>query len=199
MRKSEFIEKLRGALSGLPVSEIEDRIIFYSEMIDDRMEEGLSEEDAVAAVGSVDEVAAGILREIPLARLVREVAKLNRRLGGWEIVLLVLSFPIWFSLLVAAAAVAFSLYTVIWSVSISLWAADFALFVGGGIGGIVMGIIYFVTGNVAGGFSLLGFSFVSLGLSIFFFYLARLTTKGTVFLTREIISCVKKSFLKKGA
>ena len=52
MNKQEFLSRLRKQLKGL--EDKEERITFYSEMIDDRMEEGLSEEEAVAAVGSLD-------------------------------------------------------------------------------------------------------------------------------------------------
>ena len=54
MNKQAFLERLRKALSGLPPKEQEERITFYSEMIDDRMEEGLSEEEeAVASIGTI--------------------------------------------------------------------------------------------------------------------------------------------------
>ena len=56
MTKHEFLAQLRKGLSGLPKDDIEDRLMFYSEMIDDRTEEGLSEEDAVLAVGTIDEI-----------------------------------------------------------------------------------------------------------------------------------------------
>ena len=46
MNKQEFLNQLRSGLNGLPHEEIEERVMFYSEMIDDRVEEGLSEEDA---------------------------------------------------------------------------------------------------------------------------------------------------------
>ena len=61
MTKTEFVLELTSKLSLLPWEEVEDRISFYVEMIDDRMEDGLSEEEAVAAVGSVDEIAAQII------------------------------------------------------------------------------------------------------------------------------------------
>ena len=51
MNKQEFIVALCDRLVGLPEQEVEDRIGFYCEMIDDRIEDGLSEEDAVAAIG----------------------------------------------------------------------------------------------------------------------------------------------------
>ena len=46
MSKQEFLEQLRRGLSGLPREDIEERLKFYSEMLEDRMEEGLSEEEA---------------------------------------------------------------------------------------------------------------------------------------------------------
>ena len=46
MTKNEFIEKLRAreVLFGLPEEDIARSISFYGELIDDRMEEGMSEE-----------------------------------------------------------------------------------------------------------------------------------------------------------
>ena len=45
MNKQEFFEQLRKGLSGLPKDDIEERLTFYKEMIEDRIEDGLSEED----------------------------------------------------------------------------------------------------------------------------------------------------------
>ena len=47
MSKSEFLTALRARLGGLPQGDVAERLDFYSELIDDRMEEGLSEEAAV--------------------------------------------------------------------------------------------------------------------------------------------------------
>ena len=95
---------------------------FYSEMLDDQMEEGLSEEEAVAAVGPVDEIVRQIIADTPLAKLAKERMRPRRQLKAWEIVLLVLGSPLWLSLGLAAIAVIFAFYVVLWSVSVSLWA-----------------------------------------------------------------------------
>ena len=63
MTKLKFLLALNERLSSLPRTEVEERLGFYSEMIEDRMEEGLSEEESVACIGSVDEIAAQILSE----------------------------------------------------------------------------------------------------------------------------------------
>lgn len=72
MSKQEFLEPLRRGLSGLPREDIEERLKFYSEMLEDRMEEGLSEEEAVSAAGSVDEIVAQAVADIPLAKIAKE-------------------------------------------------------------------------------------------------------------------------------
>ena len=61
MTKAEFLAELRAAISGLPEADIEKSLDFYSEMIDDRVEDGLSEEEAVAALGSVENIKTQIL------------------------------------------------------------------------------------------------------------------------------------------
>lgn len=122
MSKQEFLAQLRKGLSGLPQDDIEERLTFYSEMIEDRIEEGLSEEEAISAAGSIDEIVAQVVADIPLAKIARERIKAKRRLKAWEIVLLALGSPIWLSLGIAAVAVILSLYVSLWSVIISLWA-----------------------------------------------------------------------------
>ena len=69
MDKQRFLSELRNSLSGIPHDELEERLVFYSEMIDDRMEEGMTEEEAVAGIGPVGEVVNQILSEVPLSDL----------------------------------------------------------------------------------------------------------------------------------
>ena len=65
MSKNEFLYKLKKKLRGVPKNELEERLNFYSEMIDDRIDEGFSEHEAVARIGTVEDVANQILREYP--------------------------------------------------------------------------------------------------------------------------------------
>ena len=109
MTKIEFILALKERLGGLPNGEILDRLTFYTEMIEDRIEDGLTEEEAVADIGSVDEIAAQITSEISLFKLAKEKIKPKRKLKGWEIALIALGSPIWVALIVSAFAVIISL------------------------------------------------------------------------------------------
>lgn len=63
MTKNEFLSRLSGELSGLSDEDIRGSVDYYGEIIDDIIESGASEEDAVAALGSVEEVAANILTQ----------------------------------------------------------------------------------------------------------------------------------------
>ena len=49
MNKELFLSSLRESLDGLSGEDIAERLAFYSEAIDDRMEDGLTEEEAVTA------------------------------------------------------------------------------------------------------------------------------------------------------
>ena len=196
MTKQEFLSELKKALSGLSDEDIKGSLEYYSEMIDDRVEDGISEEEAVADLGSIDEIAKRILMEIPLPKLIKSKVKPKRKLSGLEITVIILGFPLWFPLLVAAFAVALSLYAVLWSVIISFWAV-FAALVGASVGGLVSGIVVTCVGNVASSILTVGAAIACAGLSIFAFFGCGAATKGGVLLTKKIALGIKKCFIGK--
>ena len=82
MKKEQFLDELRNKLKGLPKEDLDDRILFYEEAIDDRMADGKSEEEAVADLGSIDWIVNEIAKDVPLTKLVRERVKPKRSLRG---------------------------------------------------------------------------------------------------------------------
>ena len=196
MCKQEFLDALRLKLSGLPKRELEERLDFYSEMIADRIEEGNTEEEAVLAIGSVEEIAEGIIADIPLLKLARERVRPKRRFYAWEIVLLALGSPLWLSLAVAAIAVAFALYVSLWSVVVSLWAC-FASLIACALGGAFACVALAATGSGATGLAMLAAGLVCAGLAIFLFFGCLAATKGAVWLAKEMTLAVKRCFVKK--
>lgn len=196
MTKIQFILALSNKLSALSKVEVEERLTFYSEMIEDRMEEGLSEEDAVAAVGSVEEIATQIVEEVPLARLVKEKITPKRKLYPWEIVLFWVGSPIWFSLLLVAFSVVLALYVSLWAVVLSLW-ASFGAVVVSALAGVVSGILYLCMGHIIIGLATVGAGLACAGMSIFFFMGCKMATKAAVWLTRTIVRGIKKCFVSK--
>ena len=196
MSKQEFLIQLRKNLYGLPQNDLEERLTFYSEIIDDRIEEGLSEEEATSAVGSIDKIVTQILSDTSLAKLAKERIKPKRTLRAWEIVLLALGSPIWLSLGVAAFAVILSVYVSLWSVIISLWAV-FVSFIACSLGLIATGIARSAIDNELIGRALIGGGVLFAGLSIFMFFGCKASTKGIVLLTKKIVLWIKKCFIKK--
>ena len=196
MTKQEFLAKLRAGLSCLPQEDAEERLGFYSEMIDDKIEDGLSEEEAVREMGDANDIIAQTVADAPLKKLVKKKIKSSKKLKAWEIVLLVLGSPIWFSLLIAAFSVIISLYVSVWAIVISLWAV-FAAFVGCFIGVLTAGILLICMSRVAAGILLIGLSLFSAGLSIFMFFGCREIVKGMIFLAKKVISGIKHLFIRK--
>lgn len=193
MNKQEFLVKLRNGLSGLPQEDIEERLTFYSEMLDDRIEEGVSEAEAVAAIGPVDAVAAQILGDTP-----KEKVKPNRARKAWEIVLLVLGSPIWLSLFLAVCAIILAVYLVVWSVVVVLWSIEVCLAVCAPAG-IVSALIFIFQGNGFAGAAVLGAGIVCAGLAIFLFFGCRATTRGILLLTKKMALGIKALFVGKEA
>ena len=197
MKKNEFIIQLIYGLSSLPQAELEDRVAFYSEMIDDRMEEGLSEEDAVADIGSVESVINQIIADTPLTSIIKERIRRRKKPGAWGITLLAVGSPIWILLIAAAYAIIVSVYASIWAVVVSLW-ASFGAMVGVGVGGILGGFLLIGLGKSPAGFGLIGCALVCCGLAILTFYACKYTTIAMVWLTKKIALLIKKCFTKKG-
>lgn len=195
MRKEVFLDQLRKGLSALMPDDAEERLTFYSEMIDDRMEEGLSEEEAVASVGSVAEILAQITAESPLSKEEKEPLPQKRKLSAGEIALLVLGSPIWLSLAIAAFAVILSLYVSLWAVLISLWSV-FLSCAACFLGGILACVLLLLCCSTASGLLMLAGGLVCAGLSIFLFFGCKAATQGVVLLTKK---CTKYFIRKEEA
>lgn len=191
MNKQKFLSQLRSALSGLPQEDIEERLNFYSEMIDDYIEEGLSEEAAVQRIGSASEIASQILAEASPSK-----QKPGKKRSAWNITLLILGSPIWVSLLIAAFAVVFSLFVSLWAIIISFWSI-FASLAACAFAGTLCGIGMSIAGYVIPGVAMIGASLVCAGLSIFAFYSCKAATKGSALLTKKIILGIKNILKKK--
>ena len=201
MTKQEFLASLREGLRGLPPADIEERIAFYDEMIDDRMEEGLTEEEALAELGSVESVIAQITAETPLVKLVKEKVRSERKRSGKGLttVLLVLGAPIWVSLLIAAFAVALSLAAAAWSVVISLYAAALSLAVGG-IAFVAFSVVYILRGNIPGAAFAVGAGLAAVGLGLLLFPACNTLAKGLVKGMKKLVLGFKSLLMgKKGA
>lgn len=202
MTKQEFLMRLRKGLSGLPQEEVEERLSYYEEMAEDRMEDGLSEEEAIAQIGNPEDIARQIIADTPLPKLVKEKIKPKKGIKGWELALLLLGSPIWLSVLIAIAAtvfVVFAVYAALWAVIVALWAVEVGL-CGGVIGGLASGIWFIYTGgSTLTGLVVAGAAIACAGLAIFMFFGYKAVTKGMLVLTAKLSGRLKRRIIGKGA
>ena len=66
MNREEYLSQVWKRIGSLPPEDIRRSLDYYRELIDDRMEEGMTEAEAVAAMPSVEEAAAQILADMPV-------------------------------------------------------------------------------------------------------------------------------------
>ena len=190
MNKQSFLEKLAFELKGIPWQEIQKQKAYYEEMLDDMLEDGMTEEQAVEKLGDPVTIAREILQEPGVKRVVLDPSQKrvmpgpapagNRQQSGQEprqaqpaapqdnkktmkivtIVLLILGAPIWISLL----AVVLSLYLSLWAVALSFDGATLAL----GLGGLAMLVIagLNITTSPAGALAALGIGLLLLALAL---------------------------------
>lgn len=194
MSKQAFLKILQDRLTGLPKEDIDRSVEFYSEMIEDRIEDGMSEEEAVNSLGSIDGIVNQILSETPIVRLVKEKVKPKRELSALEIILIIIGAPIWAPLLVSAVGTLFSLYMSIWGIIIALYAVVFT-FAASSISLFLASISHFGVGNIAGGVFLVGTALVCAGVSILLFIASNWIAKGILILTKKVWIKLKSFFV----
>ena len=196
MTKQLFLNELSAALHGLPREERYRTLSYYDELIDDRMEDGQSEEDAVENLGSPEQIAREILGE--------EEPPVSTGTGRkvWLIILLVLGFPFWGSLLLAAAIVLLCVYICLFLPAFVLGVMALAFLAGALIG--VVGTPFLIwdvgllTGGLPTGLFQLGMSVALLGLAVLSALGFYFTGKVTVKAGRAIWRWIRRSFSKKG-
>lgn len=198
MDKYDFLLALEARLEGLPEADRQASLDFYSEMLDDLVEGGMTETEAVASLGSPEAIAEEILLEMPLPKLVKAKMK-KRRLSGLEITLLAVGFPIWLPISIALLAVVFAIYISLWAVVISLYAANVAMAACAPTG-ILAAVVLFASGKPTAALLFLGAGLALAGLSILWFLLCNLTAKGMWKLGKLTLRGIKACFIrKKGA
>ena len=194
MNRTEYLSELENALSGLPREEIKKSLDFYAEMLDDAVENGETEEAAIARLGSVEETAQKIINETPLARLVKENVK-KHSWSGAEIALIIILSPLWVPLAAAAIAVVTSLYLAIWAIA----AAMFTVCAGFAVGGLVLlaATPFFAASDIPKAALSLGIGLILTGGSVFVFFASLAFSKLIIRLTAYIVRKIKNRFIGK--
>ncbi len=137
MTKLEFLDRLRGELCGLSEEDIQCILDYYAEMIDDRIENGMSEGEAVACLGDIKELAREAMLDLPLPKVIKQRCKKNRAWKVWEIICIVFA-----TLTVGAvlAATLLTVYAMLWVLVAVLWVTDLSLLVCAVFGVVMFGV-----------------------------------------------------------
>lgn len=125
-----------------------------------------------------------------------ETKNSSQKLNAWQVTLLVLGFPLWFSLLIATIAIILSAYIILWALVISLWAIFIAM--------LCISVYLLLTGNVTiithaepVGLAIIGMSMFCAGLSILIFFASKISTKAITLTTKKGAQWVHNNLSKK--
>lgn len=200
MTKREFLNELKSYLSNMPSEDVNKYLEYYSEMIEDRIDDGMAEEDAVKEVGSPRIIAEQILKDngatISEESYKESEKKENKEfsfknLDTLSIILIIATFPVWIPLLAGVFSAVVGVLAGVLAIIISVWACAFAFLVGG-IAGIIMGIISIFTEGVGVALCYIGAGILLIGLSVLFYIGAKYFTKLCTYLYKKCVELIKK-------
>lgn len=178
MTKQEFLKEIKKNIHALPRKDRKRVVEYFSEMIDDRMEDGLSEEEAIAEIGEPQEAARQTISDPAfLAEIKPEAARPKN--NALLIVLAILGSPLW----IAFAAVVLALLLVFYILLFVFVVVLFVLVLALGLSAIAMlvaGIYELTKLMIPLGFFLIGAFLALTGLTLLAFLGARQAAVGLV-------------------
>jgi uncharacterized membrane protein len=190
MNKQMFLDGLRAALAELPIAERDKTLAYYEEMINDRIEDGMSETEAVASLEPVEVLAARIINETPMMQKAVRKAKKSGISTPLLIVLIIIGFPVWLPLLATLFGIIIAVFATMFALIITLVCLVLGLL----IGGLATLISAPFTGGLLGGSIILaaGAGLIAAGIAILLiypvWYLIKLIWAGLKKLCRKIRS-----------
>lgn len=196
MNKQEFLAALRQQLQGLPESDIEKSLEYYSESIDDRMEDGMTEEEAVADMEPPTEIARQIFMDMPLPKVVKAKARPARPLRVGEIVLLAVGSPVWVPLALAAVVVFLAIYATIWALVVTFYAVDLSFAASSLLCLAQTGISLFTRGPVQVAY-FAGCALFLFGAAVLLFFAFNALSARLIQLSKQFIQWAKSHFIRK--
>ena len=170
MNKKQFCTFLENELRlYLSSKEVYKTLNFFKEIIDDRVDEGLSEEEAVSQLGNIDDIVGQILDEHNIKKRQKKLVWRfipQKTPSAANIIIAILLFPIWITIFSLVA----SFFLVFISLIFSLVVSVIAFFVGG-IALILKAPFYLIyEKNIAYCLDTLGFGSIITGIGLIGIY-----------------------------
>lgn len=195
MTKNEFIASLSEKLSGFAPSDVKKALEYYSEIIDDQIENGVPESEAVASLGSADSVVRQIILEMPLPKIIHSKMKLPAGASVLKIIAITFGALLFFPIVIALAASVFAAWVSILAAAIAVCTIPIVLGAVG-IAGIAACPFLLFDGAITTGLFALGAALISLGLVYPFYVAAKYSIIYTLKLGKLVIISTKKCFVK---
>lgn len=126
MKKNEFLNILKNRLKAFNENEVKSILDFYDELIEEKKENGMSEEEAVASFGDMSNIVRKVSADLVLTRSNNQNSNPAK---NFLIILGICASPILIPLGIALSAVVFSLFVVVISLLISFLVSGIAILV----------------------------------------------------------------------
>lgn len=127
MRKQEFFRKIKLRLSQFDESEVKRIINYYDEIIIEKMEEGISEEEAINDFGSID----NIINDIKIDLVSKRTSIDNKHaMKNFMIILGICSTPILLPLAITFAVLFFTMFIVLFVLIFSFFVSGISVIIG---------------------------------------------------------------------
>ena len=188
MNRATFLEQLRRRLAGLPQEEVDAALTYYNEYFDDAGPE--REAEAIASLGSPEEVAAQVLGDYALRNPTAPAPAGTKKRSnvGW-ILLCIFAAPIGLPIALGIALTFILLLMALAMVILAVLLAAVSLIAGGLVSGVAGGSVLAADPFTGLLFLGLGLSAVGLGLLVWVFgvFLARKGFSGIAWIIRKCI------------
>lgn len=192
MKKHEFLKKLNRLLKHLSRSERKKILSYYDDMIEDYMERGYWEEEAVRKIETPD----AIVEKIKLDSLKDyEIMEEPKRISGGYAICLILFSPIWCTMLLLIGYLLLCIIFSFWSGILMIATFTILFMLAGGISIIGLPVVMTQDG--------IGVGIVQLGVGIFMIGISGLaipftinSTKNALDISKRIIKWYKNKVIK---
>lgn len=202
MSKEEYLNELKEKLTENNIPGIDAMLDFYDEAISDRIEDGMGEDDAVAAMEDTDSIVKAAKLDKPLTSLMADKVKETHKEasenghGALFVILAIVGFPIWFPLLVSFLAIIFALYISMWAVVVSIYAVELSFAITAAVS--LLGCFTFAMGQIPfpTAIGLLGCACLFGGLTLIMWKPIVAITRWMIKLIKAVFRGIKSIFVK---
>ncbi|MDV4150726.1 DUF1700 domain-containing protein [Clostridium sp. AL.422] len=188
MNKSTFIDTLRKSLKLLDEDERNKFISYYEEIIEDYKESGFTEKEVIKKIGSPQSIANNILSEQDIINI--NIPSFKSKI--LNIILLILGFPLWGSLLLAVILLILSAYIIIWCIPFTTGVTSISFFAASLLS--IIGSPFMMADILSVGIIQLGVGIALVGTSILLGLITIYLSKKIIIITMQLTFNIFKSF-----